>query len=161
MNADAALRIGRRPEEAGDDAFLCDLYATTRERELSVIPWPEQEKRTFCEAQSRTQRRAYRGQFPDADFDVILVDGCPAGRLAVDRSGETIHVIDVALLPEHRGRGAGTSLLRELVDEAASDGRSVSLCVERTNPARRLYERLGFRPVGETDLSVLMRWSGA
>lgn len=161
MSARPALSIACRPEEAGDDPFLCDLYATTREQELSVVPWTDEERRTFCDAQSRTQRLGYRAQFPNADFDVIFADGRPAGRLAVDRSGDAIHLIDIALLPEHRGHGAGTSLLRELVEEAARDGRPVSLCVERTNPARRLYERLGFRPVGQTDLSVLMQWSGA
>ncbi|HEV3351667.1 MAG TPA: GNAT family N-acetyltransferase [Acidimicrobiales bacterium] len=161
MSAAPALTVVLRPEEAGDDAFLCELYATTREQELSIVPWSEDERRAFCDSQSRIQRLAYRGQFPSADFDVILVDGRPAGRLAVDRTEDDIHVIDIALLPEHRGQGTGSSLLTHLVEEADRNGRSVSLHVERTNPAWRLYERLGFRAVGEAGLSVLMRWSGA
>ena len=159
MSVVPALGVALRPEESSDDAFLCDLYATTREQELSVLPWTEQERRAFCDSQSRTQRLAYRGQYPNADFDVLLVGGQPVGRLAVDRSGDGIHVIDIALMPEHRRHGAGTSVLRALLDEAAEDDRSVSLYVALANPARRLYERLGFTVAADAGPSILMTWS--
>lgn len=99
--------------------------------------------------QFEAQDRHYRAHFPDARFDVIERGGVPIGRLYVDRSAEAIHILDIALLTEHRDAGAGSALLRDLRAEASASGRCVTIHVERTNPARRLYERLGFRIEGE------------
>jgi len=52
--------------------------------------------------------------------------------------------VDIALLPEHRGNGVGTRLLDDLLDEGDAGAKSVTIHVERMNPALRLYERLGF-----------------
>jgi ribosomal protein S18 acetylase RimI-like enzyme len=84
------------------------------------------------------------------------VDGEPAGRLYVHRGRSDIRVVDIALAPEYRGRGIGAALLRSLITEAEASDRKVSIHVERHNPARRLYERLGFRPAGEHGVYVLM-----
>jgi ribosomal protein S18 acetylase RimI-like enzyme len=57
----------------------------------------------------------------------------------------------IAVLPGHRGRGLGGRMLGELLDAAAGSFAAVSLSVRADNPARRLYERTGFRVVGGTD----------
>jgi ribosomal protein S18 acetylase RimI-like enzyme len=75
---------------------------------------------------------------------VILVDGEPAGRLYVHRGDRETRIVDIALLPEQRGIGIGTTLLRDLLAEADAAGKSVTMHVEQFNPALRLYERLGF-----------------
>ena len=106
--------------------------------------------------QFAAQDRWYHDQMPDASYQVVLVDGEPAGRLYVDRRADEIRVVDIALLPEHRGRGIGTELLRTLIAEAEASGRKLSIHVEANNPARGLYERLGFRPAGEHGVYVLM-----
>src|SRR6185437_16635571 len=98
----------------------------------------------------------YREHYASAAFDVIEVDGEPAGRLYVARWDHDIRIIDIALLPEYRGRGIGTALLRELLAEAAADGKRLSIHVELNNPARRLYERLGFVQVEERGVYLLM-----
>jgi len=64
--------------------------------------------------------------------------------------------MDIALLPDHRGAGIGTRLVRELLDEGARTGKRVSIHVEKHNPALRLYERLGFAPVADRGVYVLM-----
>ena len=86
----------------------------------------------------------WREHYAQASFDVILVDGEPAGRLYVLRGESEIRIVDIALLPEQRGNGVGSSLLRDLLAEADAAGKSVTIHVERMNPALRLYERLGF-----------------
>ena len=63
--------------------------------------------------------------------------------------------MDIALLPEHRGAGIGAQLLRELQEEARSAGKSLTIHVERFNPALRLYERLGFRQVEDKGVYLL------
>jgi GNAT superfamily N-acetyltransferase len=90
------------------------------------------------------QDRSYRASFPDASFDLVLVDGSAMGRLYVDRGGDVIRVIDIALLPEHRGRGIGTGLLERVLAEAHLSGRAVRLNALRGSRVLALYSRLGF-----------------
>ena len=85
--------------------------------------------------QFHAQADWYRQHYADASFDVVLVDGEPAGRLYLHRGETEIRIVDIALLPEHRGSGIATSLLRDLLAEADAAGKSVTIHVERLNPA--------------------------
>jgi ribosomal protein S18 acetylase RimI-like enzyme len=145
-----------RPVDDADRAFLVDLYASTREEELAQVEWPEGARETFVEQQFAAQDHHYRANYPGATLDVIEVDGSPAGRLYVHRGPSDIRIMDIALAPGFRGRGIGTSLLRSLMDEADESARKVSIHVEQNNPARSLYDRLGFLPAGEHGVYVLM-----
>jgi ribosomal protein S18 acetylase RimI-like enzyme len=108
------------------------------------VPWDEAQKEAFLRTQFDAQTSWYREHYADASFDVVVVGGEPAGRFYVHRGESEIRIVDIALLREHRGNGIGTSLLRELLAEADAAGKSVTIHVERLNPALRLYERLGF-----------------
>jgi ribosomal protein S18 acetylase RimI-like enzyme len=145
-----------RPAGAEDRDFLLQVYASTREEELRLVDWSAEQKAAFVHMQFEAQDTDYRRNYEDASFDVIEVDGEPAGRLYVDRRADDIRIIDITLLPEYRGRGIGTGLIRGLLDEAATDRKRLSIHVEVNNPARRLYERLGFVQVEERGLYLLM-----
>jgi len=147
-----------RPATEADRDFLLSVYASTREEELAQVEWEEGAREEFLEHQFSAQDHHYRTNYPGATFDVIEVDGERAGRLYVHRGTGEIRIMDIALAPAFRGRGIGTALLRELMDEAGGSGRALSIRVEANNPARRLYERLGFVPAGEHGIYVLMRW---
>lgn len=155
----AVVPVALRPSTPADADFDYRLYASTRAEELARTGWEAEATEAFLRTQYDAQTRSYRANHPGASFDVILVEGRPAGRLYVDRGTEVIHVIAIALLPEHRGGGIGTLLLAELLDEAATRGRRVTLSVERSNPARRLYERLGFRAVRGDEVYLDLEWS--
>ena len=148
--------IGLRPVSDGDRAFLVALYGSVREPELAHLPWDDTTKRAFVEQQFTAQDEHYRANYPGATLDVIEVDGERAGRLYVHRGPSDIRIMDIALAPAFRGRGIGTTLLRGLMDEAEESGRKLSIHVEMNNPARALYERLGFEPAGEHGVYVLM-----
>jgi ribosomal protein S18 acetylase RimI-like enzyme len=62
-------------------------------------------------------------------------------------------------LPAYQGRGIGTTLIRRLQQRARKEGVPVTLQVFKVNPARALYERLGFKVTGETDTHCRMKWS--
>jgi len=147
-----------RPATEADRDFLLSVYASMREEELAQVEWEEGAREEFLEHQFSAQDHHYRTNYPGATFDVIEVDGERAGRLYVHRGTGEIRIMDIALAPAFRGRGIGTALLRELMDEAGGSGRALSIHVEANNPARRLYERLGFVPAGEHGIYVLMRW---
>jgi len=77
----------------------------------------------------------------------------------VDRSDAEMRIMDIALLPEFRGRGIGRTLMEELLAEAKAAGLPVGLHVEATNAAKRLYERLGFRVVEDVGVYERMEWA--
>jgi ribosomal protein S18 acetylase RimI-like enzyme len=112
--------------------------------ELAVVPWDEAQKDAFLRMQFDAQDAWWHENYAEASFDVILVEGEPAGRLYVHRGASEIRIVDIALMPEHRGNGVGTRLLEELLAEGDAGAKSVTIHVERMNPALRLYERLGF-----------------
>jgi ribosomal protein S18 acetylase RimI-like enzyme len=150
-----------RPVTAQDEEFLYSVYASTRQEELGGVDWAEEQKAAFVRQQFSAQNQHYRENYTGATYDVIEVDGRPAGRLYVARWEDEIRIMDIALLPEYRGGGTGTSLLRQLLDEAGSTGRRVSIHVEKWNPARRLYDRLGFIEIADRGVYVLMERSGS
>ena len=120
------------------------------------MPWTDAQREAFLRMQFDAQDRYWRERNPAATYDVILVDGVPAGRLYVNRVADEIRIVDIALLPEHRGRGAGTLLVRRVLEEGSATGRPVTIHVERTNRARVLYERLGFRQISSTGVYDLL-----
>lgn len=146
----------RAVQRRADEEFLYAVYASTRAEELAIVPWTDAEKDAFLRMQFDAQDRYYREQRPNSASDVIVVDGQPAGRLYVDRLTDEIRIVDIALLPEQRGRGVGTLLIRRVLDEASATGRPVTIHVARGNRARVLYERLGFRQISTTGVYDLL-----
>jgi GNAT superfamily N-acetyltransferase len=146
----------RAVQPAADAEFLCTVYAGTRAEELAIVPWTDAEKAAFLRMQFDAQDRYYRETRPGAAFDLIVVDGQPAGRLYVDRLSEEIRIVDIALLAQQRGRGVGTLLIGRVLDEGSETGRPVTIHVERGNRARALYERLGFGQISTTGVYDLL-----
>jgi len=140
--------------------LLLRVYGSTREEEMAmVLDWTAEQKAGFVRQQFEAQHAWYRDHYEGAQFDVILVDGVPAGRLYVHRRPAEIRLVDITFLPEFRQGGLGTSLLRDLLAEGEAAGKPVTIHVETFNPAMRLYERLGFQPVEERGPYRLMKWS--
>jgi ribosomal protein S18 acetylase RimI-like enzyme len=97
--------------------------------------------------------------FPNCSRDVIVVGSAAAGFLSVDRNERRVRIVDIALLPQFRNQGLGGALLRQILAEADECRIAVDLRVERNNPARRLYERLGFTSVADDGVYITMeRW---
>jgi ribosomal protein S18 acetylase RimI-like enzyme len=135
-----------RPARDGDEPFLDALYEGTRREEVLAWGVDAAFAHTFLTDQARVQRRAYAMQYPAAEHRILLVQDAPAGRLIIDRGADWA-LIDISVLPALRGKGLATWALRPLLDEASAADRVVQLLVAPTNPARRLYERLGFMEV--------------
>lgn len=154
--------ISFRPITDDDQELLYRIYASTREEELAVTEWSAEEKEAFLRQQFAAQHAHYQQSYGNPTFDIILVDGEPAGRLYVDRREDEHRIVDIALLPEYRGRGLGGAMMQNLLDEAAAAGKLVRIHVEKYNPARHLYDRLGFRKTEDQGVYDLMEWkSGA
>ena len=161
------MRHCLRPITPDDRAALLAIYASTRAVELGLTDWPYAQQRAFIEMQFDAQTRHYAQQRPRGTCQLIVTGdeataGRAVGRLWVDRGADTLHVLDITLLPEARGQGLGGLLLRELMAEAQQHGTPMTISVELHNPARRLYERLGFEPRGEVQgIYQRMAWQPA
>jgi ribosomal protein S18 acetylase RimI-like enzyme len=152
--------ISLRPIAPADDAFLARVYASSRAEELAITGWSEELKVQFCRRQFDAQSAYYAANYPEAAFQIIERDGWPAGRLYVARWEKEIRIVDITLLPEFRGSGIGTKLLRDLQKEARAAGKSLTIHVERFNRALGLYQRLGFQQVEDKGVYLLMKWEG-
>jgi ribosomal protein S18 acetylase RimI-like enzyme len=122
--------------------------------ELDGLGWQQSQIDAFIRMQFMAQARCY----PVADNRIIVVDHEPAGRILVDSKPEHLLLVDISLLPQYRNRGIGTGLIRELLKRGEAEGKSVLLHVLATNPAVRLYERLGFSITGDETTYLEMTW---
>jgi ribosomal protein S18 acetylase RimI-like enzyme len=145
--------------DAGREPVLAALYAAIRSDELGMEAWDPVVRQEVLRIQHEAQWRGYREQFPHAQTQLILRDGSAVGWVTIDRSGDALHGVDIALLPAQRDRGIGTQLLRALQAEAASGGRPMRFSVNRFNHrALDLYRRVGFSVIRETDAHIFMEW---
>ena len=147
-----------RPEQAADEAFLLELYASTRREELDLTNWDAATRAAFVKMQFNAMRRGYAGMFPHGQFSIVLLHDHAIGRMVIHRAEHAIRLVDMALMPEARCRGIGTRLMQILQAEARQARKPVSLHVLKGNRAARLYERLGFRRTGGDALYDEMTW---
>lgn len=152
------LTLAFQPASPADESFLLDLYSQGRAGEMALVPWTGEQKAAFLCAQFQAQRSHYETHYPQSAHLIIRQGEEPVGRLWVDRAADRIHVLDLAVHPLHQCNGIGSTVLRSLMAEAAAAGLPLTIYVESFNPARRLFQRLGFADQSETGLHVLMAW---
>src|SRR5215471_15361006 len=146
-----------RPAEPSDRVFLRTLYDGTRAAELAQFPWDAAQKEAFLKMQFEAQQNWYATAYPAAEHSLILLDERPAGRWMVQRDSDSILLVDIALLEEHRGKGIGGELIERLIAEGKSQRLPVRLQVQWTNQgALKLYRRLGFTMAGMDQLYCRM-----
>ncbi|MFG6107207.1 N-acetyltransferase [Leptolyngbyaceae cyanobacterium CCMR0082] len=155
----ARYELTLRPIADADQPFLRQVYNSTREEELAVVPWQEEQKQAFLEFQFNAQHTFYQNNFKQAHYWVIEQSSAPIGRLYLDRRADEICIIDIALLPAYRDCGIGTALLNTILAEAQARNQPVRIHVEPNNRALNLYHRLGFRQIGDAGVYNLMEWT--
>jgi ribosomal protein S18 acetylase RimI-like enzyme len=149
------LNLSVREATPEDEPFLFEVYASTRIEELDGFGWDDEQKLAFIRMQFLARERST----PRVDNRIILLNGNPVGRILVDRSEAGILLRDIALLTEYRNAGIGSRLIQDLMQEAASAGRSIQLHVVASSPAVRLYERLGFSIIQDEAAYLEMKWN--
>jgi GNAT superfamily N-acetyltransferase len=156
----AAFDVSYRPMAEADLPFIAALYASTRAEEVAATQWPEEMQHAFLDQQHQAQHHHYQAHYPEAEWLIVEAAGEPVGRLYLDARDDDVHLIDISLIAARRGAGIGTAIVEDLIDQARGLGRTITLYVEPPNPARRLYERLGFAPDPERETAVyeMMVW---
>ena len=148
------VNVSLRPATPDDEPFLLDVYASSREEELALLDWDDNQKRAFVRMQFLVRERSY----PSGDDQIILMNERPIGRMLVNRSDSAILLTDIALLTKYRNAGIGTALIQDLMKEAAESRKPLHLHVLETSAAVRFYERLGFSRLGTDAAYLEMKW---
>lgn len=139
--------ITLRPVTQDDEAFLLDLRKQTMTEHL---------RRAGAADDEEAHMQRVRYHYDDAR--IICLDSQPIGLFKAYRSETEWYLVQIQVAPGHQGRGIGEQVIRTLLDEARQANLPVSLRVLHGNPARRLYERLGFRPAAEEEIETLLTW---
>lgn len=137
-----------------DASFLYELFVAVRGPAFASLS--DDMVGPLFEQQYRAQQASYGATYPLADHHVVELGGDPIGQIRVDRAATSIVLVDISLLPMARNYGIGTHLIESLVDESDYTGMPIELSVATDNPARRLYERLGFVETGADALYARM-----
>ena len=148
-----------RPERPEDQDFRFRLFCASRPPEWYRVELDPVLRDQVMRHQFQAQTLTYQARFPGARFDIVELDDAPVGRVVVNRPGTMVHLVDDAIVPELRGKGLGTAILRALMDEAAAAGLPVRLKVADANdPALQLYLGLGFRQIDEAPAYLELEW---
>jgi GNAT superfamily N-acetyltransferase len=149
-----------RPAIPQDGEFVYQLLRQVLYDQLMAHLWDPAIRDPLLDLQVRAQTGAYLSAYPHADHGIVMLDDEPVGRLLVDRSRASHHLIDIAILSKRRSAGIGTRLILGLCMEAEMMGKSLTLRVSITNPrAAALYQRLGFRVIEDQQTDWLMERS--
>jgi ribosomal protein S18 acetylase RimI-like enzyme len=145
-----SFQVELRPATERDYPFVERLYIETMRPLLQKLDaWDENEARV-----------KFHGYYELNEVRIIMVDGRDAGFLHVSEKSGEITLAQIHIEAPYRSRGIGGRLIRDLLRDARSSNKTVSLSVVRHNPAQALYERLGFCVIGEDDTKLHMQWRG-
>jgi len=157
----AAHAVTYRPGTEEDTPFFGAVYMSTRTEEVAQTGWPPEMQAAFLQHQHEAQHSHYGNAYPNSERLVIERGGEAVGRLYLEEFDKEFRIIDIAFLPQARGQGLGEAILRDIHEMASAKGKPVSIHVEKNNPARRLYVRLGFEVKADAGVYDLMEWAPA
>lgn len=152
-------QISFRPISTTQDDLnlLLSIYASTRQEEMEATGWSKKEINDFLRMQFFLQHNQYLENYKTAHFEIILFKNEDVGRLYVDRRKDDIRIIDIALLPQYRRLGIGSTIMGDLINESDQNQIPISLHVEHNNPALNLYENLGFKTLETKGIYYFMQ----
>jgi ribosomal protein S18 acetylase RimI-like enzyme len=151
------LGISYRPFTTEDLPFVAELYASTRRWEVALTGWPLETQEAFLAQQHEAQHSHYSIHYADGEWLIVEREGEAIGRLYLHEDREELRIVDISLISSCRALGFGGAILRDILEDAHFRGKAVSIHVEKNNPARRLYARLGFEVVADDGVYDLMR----
>jgi GNAT superfamily N-acetyltransferase len=103
------------------------------------------------------QEASFRQQWNSTQVRIIVLDGADVGWIQIIREDHDLFVAQILVDGPFQRRGIGTEVMKRLIGEASGLNLAVRLNVVRINPARRLYERMGFRVTHKDDRKLYMK----
>lgn len=146
IGADAVMPVVLRPARPEDFAFCVKLY-------LSAMANIIRDLKLDVTRQEENLRHLWEAD----QVQIVTLDGADVGWIQSAMQDDTLHLEQIFVDAPFRGRGIGTRLITDLIDEATRNGQPMTLAVVRRNPAMNLYERLGFCVIDEDDRKFYMK----
>ena len=141
--------LSLRPASESDVPYLIDLRTRTITEHLEKagvrLSPDEHEDRARCYLEA---------------CSLVLLDERIVGMIKVEKALQKWKIHQIQIEPDHQGRGITTQLMHQIMSNARACGVAIELEVLKESPARRLYERLGFKLVGEDSVEYQMRIDG-
>jgi ribosomal protein S18 acetylase RimI-like enzyme len=157
--SEPASRLRKRRDSATDEAFRFELFCRSQPGGDDFSHLDPMLRQTLLRQQFRAQSVGYRTNCPEAEFEILEIDGAPIGAMITDRSHGAIHILELAFLPDWRGLGIGSAILRAACEEGQEKLMPVRFEVYAWEERLvRLYQRLGFRPYERTEMQFHMEW---
>jgi GNAT superfamily N-acetyltransferase len=142
------MLFSTRPAGPDDRKFLFEGYKTCLKEYIDQTwGWDE-----------HFQQTEFSKNLPLERFQIIVADGCEIGAAHIVETEEHYRVELIFILPRFQRQGIGTRVLQDVMSAARDSGKGVTLAVMKVNPARSLYERLGFQVVAEVHGCFEMKW---
>ncbi len=139
--------LALQPATEDDLPFLLSLRKATMTEHLARAGAPQDDAHHLARI-----RYGFEGA------RIVWLHGRPAGLFKTLREASSWRVVQIQIDPAYQGQGLGRRLLAGLLRQADHEGVPVTLSVLQGNPARRLYESLGFRAVKEGGQEIDMRY---
>ena len=137
-----------RPAAERDFDFLYNLkVACLKEYVTATYGWDEQD-----------QLRRFSDSFDPSSTEIIVVKEQDVGQISLEEQASEIFIAGIYILPAWQNLGLGSTVLKDVLSRGAERGTGVRLQVLKVNPASRLYERIGFTVVEETDTHYKMHF---
>lgn len=137
------MKIRFRQATQADIEFLDSIYTLGLQKHVErIYTWKPE---------------LFRQKFNPLLTQVIISDGIEVGMVTVKRQVDELYLGDIVILPEFQNQGIGSAVIKGVLRDANTEGVPVRLQVLKQNPAKGLYERLGFVIVTETQTHYIMR----
>jgi len=146
------MRLKRPPITHSDKPFLLTLYASVRAEEMALVPWNEEQKKSFLEFQFQAQHDHYTNEYPHGSFQTIELEDEKVGRLYTCELDDEFRIIELTIAPAYRRKGIGSEILTDILNKST---KPVRIYLENFNRFKGLFERFGFRVIRDEGLYQL------
>jgi ribosomal protein S18 acetylase RimI-like enzyme len=146
-----------RLENPDDEPFIRRLMIETLAGQLNACSWPDEIRESLLDAQYRIRRDGFRASAENRPGTIVLIDGEPVAWYIAAEFDHEIRLVNLVVAQEHRGRGLGSAILRQLLIDSDRSGKTLRLSVAINNQrAGELYARFGFRRTGDDGVHYFM-----
>ena len=143
------LQIGFRHAVENDIDFLYALHVATMKAYVDKIwGWDD----VF-------QESVFRKNYVPANIQIITLADTDIGMLSVEERVEDVFLRAIEIHPTYQQQGLGTTIIQHIINDAARKMKPVRLQVLKVNPAKKLYDRLGFSVIKDTKTHYIMMTS--
>ncbi len=147
-----------RPSTPDDEPFLFSAFCAARCGDFIAAGCTGDHLDLILRMQFRVQQQAYQSRYPESAPDIILATDQQVGTWWVAETADEHRIVDIAILPEFRGKGIGSALVIRLIEKARQTGKPVRSSIAKSNGRSvSFHAHLGFQICGDDGVYIQMQ----